>query len=119
MASGTNRYRYQTDKGNIFNARTDDAAALASCRGAEPTGATTEDITFEVSKNSKAVGCKPRHVKLYLKVADTVEGCMLNPKGVVKEVVVLKPDTIPPRGTDVTVNGRTFIIGSVVGEQMR
>lgn len=119
MASGTQKYRYETDKGNIFNARTDDAAALASCRGTEPTGAITEDITFEVSKNSKAVGCKPRHVKLYLKVADTVEGCMLNPKGVVKEVVVLKPSTIPPRGTDVTVNGRTFIVGSMIGEQMR
>lgn len=119
MASGTQRYRYKTDKGNIFNARTDDSASLASIRGVEPTEAITEDITFEVSKNSKAVGCKPRHCKLYLKVADTVEGCMLNPKGVVKEVVVLKPDHVPPRGTTVNVNGRDFIVGSVVGEQMR
>jgi len=119
MASGTQRYRYETDKGYIFNARTDDAASLASCRGTEPTGAITEDITFEVSKNSKAVGCKPRHVKLHLKVADTVEGCLLNPKGVVKEVVVLKPSTIPPRGTPVTVNGREYLIGSIVKEQMR
>jgi len=117
MASGTNRY--QTDKGNIFNARTDDSPALAACRGAEPAGAVTEDITFEVSKNSRAVGCKPRHVKLYLKVADTIDGCMLNPKGVVKEVVVLKPDTVPPRGTTINVNGRDFIVGSTVGEQMR
>jgi hypothetical protein len=119
MASGTQRYRYQTDKGNIFNARTDDSPDLANIRGAEPAGAVTEDITFEVSKNSKAVGCKPRHVKLYLKVADTVEGCMLNPKGVVKEVVVLKPDTVPPKGTEKTVNGRVYVVGPVVGEQMR
>ena len=47
MASGTQRYRYETDKGNIFHARTDDSASLASCRGTEPTEAPTENITFE------------------------------------------------------------------------
>lgn len=119
MASGTQKYRYETDKGNIFYARTDDADSLAAVRGAEPTGNITESITFEVSKNSKAVGCKPRHVKLFLKGADTAEGCMLNPKGAPKEVVVLKKDTVPKQGTEVTVNGRVYVIGSITDEQMR
>lgn len=119
MASGTTRYRYETDKGNIFYCRTDNSPALASCRGPEPTGSITENITFEFSKNAKEVGCRPRHVMLYLKVADTVDGCMLNPKGVRKNVIVLKNTTIPPTGTTINVNGRDFIVGGVVGEQMR
>jgi hypothetical protein len=119
MASGTNRYKYKTDKGNIFYARTDDAPELASIRGTAPTAAATENITFEFSKNSKEVGCKPRHCILNLKNNATSTGCLLPPNQTTKRVIVLDPATNPPTGTEVTVNGRVWIVGSVIGEQMR
>jgi len=119
MASGIDKYKYETDKNNIFYARTDDAAALSVVRGEEPSGATTESITFEFSKNSREVGCKPRHCILYLKGNNTVSGCLVDPKSVVKRVIVLKPTFNPIKGTEVTVNGRVWVIGSIVGEQMR
>ena len=119
MASGTDKYKYQTDKGNIFYARTDDSAELSGVRGAQPTGAVTESITFKISRSSKELGCTPRHAILYLKTATTSDGCLVNPKTVTKKVVVLKPDTTLNPGTEVPCNGRQWIIGSVVGEQMR
>lgn len=119
MASGTNKYRYETDAGNIFFARTDDSPALSNIRGAEPTGSITESITFKVSRTSKELGCTPRHVKLYLKSTDTSDGCLINPKSVTKNVVILKPSHTVNAGSEVTVNGRVWIVGSVVGEQMR
>lgn len=119
MASGTNRYKYKTDKGNIFYCRTDDSAELATVRGAAPTAAATENITFEFSKNSKEVGCKPRHCILTLKNTVATEGCLLPPSQTTKRVIVLDPATNPPAGTEITVNGRVWIVGSVIGEQMR
>lgn len=119
MASGTNKYKYQSDKGNIFYARTDDSDELSGVRGEQPTGAVTENITFKVSRGSKEVGCTPRHVILYLKTSTTSDGCLVNPKTVSKKVVVLKNSTTLTPGTEVPCNGRTWIIGSVVGEQMR
>lgn len=119
MASGTQRYKYKSDKGNIFYARTDDSPALASVRGAAPTGAATENITFKFSKNSKEVGVKPRHVILNLKTTEAGVGCLLPPSQITKRVIVLDPATNPPEGTEITVNGRVWIVGSVIGEQMR
>jgi len=119
MASGTDRYKYQTDKGNIFYVRTDDDAELASIRGAAPTGAPTENITFQASKNSKEVGCKPRHCILSLVSTQTVQGCLVPPNQTTKRVAVLSPTHNPPAGTQITVNGRTWLVGSVIGEQMR
>jgi hypothetical protein len=119
MASGTAKYPYETDNGNFFFARTDDSPQLTSIRGALPTGSITESMTFKVSKTSKEVGCQPRHVTLYLKTADGTAGCLVNPKTVVKKVVVLKPSTVITPGQEVTVNGRTWITGSITGEQMR
>lgn len=119
MASGTSRYKYQTDNGNVFWARTDNAAALSSVRGTAPTEAALENITFEFSKNSRMVGCKPRHCILNLKNTGTGTGCLLPPNKTTKRVIVLKPDTNPPQGTEITVNGRVWIVGSVIGEQMR
>lgn len=119
MASGTSRYKYKTDKGNIFYARTDDSPELASVRGAAPTGTPTENITFEFSKNSKAVGCKPRHCILNLKSTAASTGCLLPPSQTTKRVIVLDPATTPPAGSEITVNGRVWIVGSVVSEQMR
>ncbi len=119
MASGTAKYKYETDNGNFFFARTDDSPALANIRGTAPTGATTESITFKVSRASKELGCTPRHVTLYLKSTDTSDGCLINPKSVVKKVVVLKPSTVIASGQEVTVNGRVWITGSITAEQMR
>ena len=119
MARGTNRYKYETDNGNIFWARTDNAAALNTVRGSAPTLAPRENITFEFSKNSKMVGCKPRHCILTLKKSTSGVGCLLPPGQTTKRVIVLKPDTNPPTGTEINCNGRIYIVGSVVGEQMR
>lgn len=119
MASGTTRYKYETDNGNIFYARTDNDSELASVRGAAPTEAAVENITFEFSKNAREVGCKPRHCILNLKNTAAGTGCLLPPNQTTKRVVVLKPDTNPPQGTEITVNGRVWIVGSVIGEQMR
>ena len=120
MASGTTKYRYETDAGNFFYARTDNSPDLASIRGTEPTGSTTEGITFEFTKNAKEVGCKPRHCILKLKPTMAADGtCLIPPEHTTKRVVVLKPSHNPPTGTEITVNGRTYIVGSVVNEQMR
>lgn len=45
--------------------------------------------------------------------------CLIPPEHTTKRVIVLKPSTNPPTGTEITVNGRDYIVGSVVGEQMR
>lgn len=119
MASGTAKYRYETDNGNIFFARTDDSAALEAIRGAQPTGSITESITFKVSRTSKEVGCTPRYARLYLDTEVTETGCLVNPQTVSKNVVVLKKDTVVTPGQKVTVNGRAWVVGSIVGEQMR
>lgn len=119
MASGTNRYKYETDSGNVFWARTDNATTLSTVRGEAPTIAPMENITFEFSKNAKMVGCKPRHCILNLKKTAASVGCLLPPGQTTKRVIVLKPSTNPPTGTEITVNGRVYIVGSVVGEQMR
>lgn len=119
MASGTVRKKYETDAGNFFYARTDDDPALATITGAEPTGSVTENITFKVSKKSKEVGCTPRHCILKLKSDTAISGCLINPSGTTKKVVVFKKDHNPPTGTQITVGGRVWIVGSVIGEQMR
>ena len=119
MPSGIGKYRYETDKGNIFFARTDDSPDLAVVRGLEPTSPLTESITFQVSKSTKQVGVKPRFCSLTLKGSDTVEGCLLNPKAAKKSVVILKKDHIPPIGQEINVNGRLWVIGSTSSEQMR
>lgn len=119
MSSGTTRYKYETDNGNVFFARTDNDSELASIRGAAPTEAPTENLTFEFSKNTRMVGCKPRHCILTLKNTGTGTGCLVPPNQTTKRVIVLKPDHNPPTGTEVTVNGRVWIVGSVIGEQMR
>jgi|GEM_PF-3325996 len=120
MASGTTRYKYETDAGNVFFARTDNDTELSNIRGTAPTDAVTENITFEFSKNSRMVGCKPRHVILNLKKTTPTGGeCILPPGQTTKRVIVLKKDFNPPTGTEITVNGRKWIVGSLVGEQMR
>lgn len=124
MASGTSKYRYKTNKGNIFFARTDNDPALASIRGTEPTGSITEAMTFKVSKSSLEVGCNPRHAILKLKDTGTkaqgLPDCLINPKTVVKYVVILSSDTVVNIGTEVTTaNGRVWIVTGTSEEKMR
>lgn len=120
MASGTGKYKYATNRGNIFYCRTDDSPDLASIRGTEPVGNTTESITFEFSKSSRSVGCKPRFCTLKLKTATSTAGCLIAPNDVTKKVIVLKPDwALPVQGTEINVNGRIWIVSGVSGEQMR
>lgn len=118
MASGTARYKYESDAGNIFFARTDDAKELEEIRGPQPTGKITESMTFKVSKNANEVGCKPRHCILVLKTDQSVSECLINPKAARKTVVVLTPDHTPEIGKEITVNGRKWIIGSISDEKM-
>lgn len=118
MASGIGKYKYETDKGNIFYCVCDDSPALDSIRGTEPTGNITESITFKESKSSKEFGLKPRTAILKLKGAQTAEGCLVNPNSITKRVPILKRGAnIPQRGTELTVNGRIWIVGSVSSER--
>ena len=120
MASGTGKYRYKTDKGNLFYARTDDSPDLASIRGAEPSGNVTENITFKVSKSSKEVGFKPRQAILALQGTQSISGCLVNPNNVTKRVVILDPATVlPQRGTVLTVNGRSWVLTGYTTEHSR
>jgi len=120
MASGTSRYKYKTNKGNIFYARTDNAPELAPIRGAEPVGNVTESITFEFSKTSKSVGMKPRCCILKLKGSQTSQGCLINPNSITKRVIELQPDAVlPQQGSEITVNGRVWIVSSISSEQAR
>jgi len=123
--SGTARYRYETDKGNVFYARTDDHAALAAIRGSEPTGTQTENITFEFSKNALEVGCKPRHAVLVrlVTVAGTPE-CILEDFAQTKSVVVLTKahfDSLVTgqAGTTVTIGTVQWRVKTKVDERMR
>ena len=120
MPSGTAKYRYETNKGNIFYCRTDDAAELDPIRGAEPNGNVTEAITFKFSKNVKEVGCIPRHAILALKSNVASNGCLINPNSVLKRVIILKKDhSLPVRNSTIKVNGRDYLVRGYVEEQMR
>ncbi|WP_055077262.1 hypothetical protein [Pseudanabaena sp. 'Roaring Creek'] len=120
MASGTSRYKYKTDKGNIFYARTDNAPELQPIRGAEPVGNVTESITFEFSKNAKEVGMKPRSCILKLKGTQSATGCLISPNSITKRVIVLDPATVlPQQGSEITVNGRVWIVSSISSEHAR
>ncbi len=118
MASGTAKYRYQTNKLNIFYCVCDDSPALDVIRGKEPSANTTESITFKASKTSREFGFKPRTCILKLKGAQTTEGCLINPNAAVKYVPILTPDhELPARGSSVTVNGRVWIVSSISAER--
>jgi hypothetical protein len=124
MASGTSKYRYKSDKGNIFFARTDNDPALAPIRGTEPTGAITESITFKVSKTNLEVGCNPRHAILKLEGSGTKDPklpeCIITPNSVTKHVVILSPDVVVTVGQKITTsNGRKWIVSGTSNEKMR
>lgn len=123
--SGTAKYPYQTDKGNRFFARTDDSVALDSIRGTEPTGETTENITFEFTKNAKEVGCRPRHVVLVRQVSiPGAPPCLVDTVDIGKKVIVLTQAHFNSlktgkSGTQVTFGGQQYRVKTKVFEQMR
>jgi hypothetical protein len=118
MASGTSRYKYKTNKGNIFYARTDNAPELAPIRGAEPVGNVTESITLRFSKHAKDVGMKPRSCILKLENLTKRTDCLINPNSVTKRVIVLDPATVlPQQGSKITINGRVWIVSSISEEK--
>lgn len=123
--SGTAKYAYETDKDNIFFARTDDAAALDAIRGAEPTGNPTENITFEFSKNALEVGCRPRHVVLVRQIQDpNAPDCLIDTFDASKKVIVLTKAKFTElktgkSGTTVSLGGITYRVKTKVFEQTR
>lgn len=123
--SGTAKYAYETDKGNIFFARTDDATALDSIRGSEPTGEATENITFEFTKSALEVGCRPRHVVLVRQITDPdAPECLIDTTDIPKKVIVLTKAKFTElktgkSGTTVTIGSSTYRVKSKVFEQTR
>lgn len=118
MASGTAKYKYQTDKGNIFYCVSDDSPALDAIRGVEPNGNVTENMTIKTSKHSKEFGFKPRTCILKLKGSQSAAGCLINPNSITKRVAILTPTAVlPQRGSEVTVNGRVWLVSSISGER--
>lgn len=123
--TATARYRYQTDRGNVFFARTDNDEELDVIRGPEPTTATqTENITFEFSKNAREVGCRPRHVILVRDINDdgqTQGLCVGQSARAYKKVIVLTESHFNSLtiGQSVTVDGQTYRLQARRAEEMR
>jgi hypothetical protein len=123
--SGTAKYAYESDNGNIFYARMDDSSSLDTIRGVEPEGEATENLTFEFSKNALEVGCRPRHVTLVRQISDPdAPTCLIDEIGVTKDVIVLTKahfNTLKTgkSGTTVTYSGSTYRVKAKVFEQMR
>jgi len=109
--SGTAKFAYESDKGNVFFARTDDAAALDAIRGTEPTKEATENITFEFTKNTLEVGCRPRHVVLVRQITDeNAPDCLIDTFDVGKKVIVLTKAKFTELKTG--KSGTTVVLGS-------
>lgn len=118
----TSRYRYKTDKSNIFNARTDNDEGLDEIRGAEPQGQVTEELTFEFSKNTLEVGCKPRHFVLSRAMeGGAAANCLQNDSKRFKFVICLSPEHFNSVaiGSEVECKGQTYTVQRRVAEQMR
>lgn len=118
----TRRYRYQADSGNIYNARTDSDEGLQSIRGDEPGGVVSEELTFEFSKNTLEVGCKPRHFVLSRAMAGgAAANCLQNDSKRYKFVICLTSANFNAvaLGTTVTSKGQTYVVQRRVAEQMR
>lgn len=76
--AGTQRVKYQTDEGNVFNVILDDNSGIDTFIGTLPTGTYTENMTIKVSKNNKEVGIKPRLVLLSRTLGtDTQTNCLV------------------------------------------
>lgn len=117
------RYKYESNAGNVFYARTDSDSELAAVRGVEPTANNTEYLTFRVSKNAGESGCRPRTAVLVRLITNPTAGdsCVDNDGSRKKEVVVLTKahyDSLAV-GTAVTVNGESYKVSGKRQEVMR
>jgi hypothetical protein len=123
--SGTAKYAYETDRGNVFFARTDDAVALDAIRGEEPSKESTENITFEFTKNALEVGCRPRYVVLVRQITDpAAPECLIDTTDIPKKVIVLTKSKFTElktgkSGTTVTLGSTTYRVKAKVFEQTR
>jgi hypothetical protein len=120
----TARYKYESNAGNIFYARTDSDSELDSIRGGQPAGVNTEYMTFEFSKNAKQVGCRPRSAVLKRSVVGGLaggDGCVSIGGSRVKYVIVLTRqhyDTLI-LGQVLNINGLEYTLVSKRREEMR
>lgn len=119
--TATARYKYESNAGNIFQARTDNDDELSAIRGNEPSGTQTEYLTFEFSKNAKEVGCRPRHVKLVREISGgNASNCLENNGKRYKNVIVLTKDKFNQIniGQTVTVDSQPYKVQAKVNERM-
>jgi hypothetical protein len=120
---GTAKYRYRTNRGNVFYARTDSDTELQSIRGNPPTEQPVEGLTFKYSKNAKEVGGSPR-VAILSRVIGTENenNCIVDVAQRFKYVAVLTQEhaaTLQPEVTKVTVDRQEYIFKGISEEQIR
>lgn len=75
----TQRVKYETDAGSIFNVILDASTGISAIIGTLPGGTYTENMTVRVSKNNKEVGIRPRQVLLSREIGEdtSVETCLV------------------------------------------
>lgn len=124
MANAVDRYKYESDAGNIFYAITDNDEALEDIRGAAPTGTHTENMTCTVSKNIRHHGIRPRMCLLERIITGTGElSCLVNTAQRYKRVVILTDAQVAninvgksENQTKVTVNGVEYGAIKIIDE---
>lgn len=120
---GTARYKYQTDRGNVFYCRTDSDTELAAIRGPAPAGNPVENLTFKYSKNSKEVGGSPRVAILARLIGSEDENnCVSDTAQRYKYVAVLTQahvNNLIPNQTTVTVDRQAYVFKGMSDEQIR
>lgn len=120
------RYKYETEEGNIFYVITDEASELSVIRGTPPTGDHTENMTCAVTKNNREVGIRPRMCLLERKIEGTGDTqCLVNDAGRYKRVAILTPDQVSninvgndTNQTTVTINGITYRAKKIIPEKV-
>lgn len=119
----TAKYKYETNRGNIFYCRTDSDPELASIRGPAPGGKAIESLTFKFSKNAKEVGGSPRVAILARKIGSEDENnCIADEAQRFKYVAILTEAhaaTLNPEVTTVTVDRQSYVFKGVSEEQIR
>lgn len=120
---GTAKFKYRTNKNNIFYCRTDSDPELASIRGPAPEGKAVESLTFKFSKNAKEVGGSPRVAILARKIGSEDENnCIADEAQRFKYVAVLTEEhaaNLQPEVTQVTVDRQLYVFKGISEEQIR
>lgn len=126
MANAVDRYKYETEEGNIFYAITDNDTALEDIRGTPPDGDHTENMTCTVSKNNREFGIRPRMCLMERTITGTgTLNCLVNEAQRYKRVVILTPDQVAninvgksENQTKVTVNGAEYGAIRIIAEKI-